>query len=144
MAYEPSPGSPIAVLPDGRKLAITVFPDTGLGLSGCGVMLYAERYGGVWSWSAEQWFAKWQTVTPQPGIPDDQTLSWIVAKAGGPAPFVIDLMAFASKALCMMLGCAPQWVPSQSEWALTEALKDWEIQERIPGQFYLPRPKSVP
>ena len=141
MAFEPFPGSPIVTLPDGRKLAVTIFPDTGLGLTGCGVMLYAERMG-VWNWTAEQWFAKWQAVMPTPGIPDDQTLSWIVAQAGGPAPFIVDLMAFSSKAMMQMLGFTPGRTPSQSEWALTEALKDWEILSLIAGQFVLPRPKG--
>lgn len=142
MAYEPSPGSPIITLPDGRKFAVTTWIVDGLGLSGCGVMVWSEQFGGVWSWSAEAWFAKWQAITPAPSVPDDQTLSWIIAKAGGPAPFVIDLMAFSSKALMQMLGFLPQWMPSQSDTALIDALKAWEMLSLVPGQFVLPRPKG--
>ena len=142
MTFEPTPGSPIITLPDGRKLAVTMWIVEGLGLSGCGVMVYSEQFGGVWNWSAEAWFAKWQAITPQPGVSDDQVLSKIIAKAGGPAPFIIDLMAFASKEMMKMLGFTPQWMPSQSDTALADALKAWEMISLIPGQFVLPRPKG--
>ncbi len=143
MAYEPSPGSPIIELPDGRKFSVTTWIVDGIGLAGCGVMVWSlHQPGNIGSWSAEAWFAKWQAITPAPGVPDDQTLSWIIAKAGGPAPFVIDLMAFSSKALMQILGFAPAWLPSQSADDLIAALPAWEILSLVPGQFILPRPKG--
>lgn len=138
MALEPTPGSPIVTLPDGRLLAVSIW-DYGP-IAGCGVMLY-QNENGVWAWSTQRWYKNWQTVMPDPSIPPSQTLSDIISADGGPANFIINLMAYASKEMALMLGFTPQWVPSQSYNSIAEALKAWEMITLIPGQFVMPRPR---
>ena len=141
LGFGPQIGNPGLHLPDGRRVAISTWSMAVV--SGIGVMTFEMRNGRE-TWACYFWAAKWQCVRPQADVPDEQTLCRIIAEAGGPAPFILDVMARSSKALAGYLGFAPMWTDGDCGRELDRALDGWSLKAIVPERpevLVLPTPK---
>lgn len=142
--FGPQVGSPVIHLPDGRRLAISVF-DVFI-FRGVGAMAY-EYNVGAYLWKiVDAPYAIWQTDTASPEVPLDQTLEGIIAANGGPANFILNTMNYSGQKLAAYLGFNPQW-PANNNLTneVVNAMTGWELKAVVPGNpllVTLPRFKA--
>ena len=126
---EPMPGAPIIEMPNGHKYALStwiVFPD----LAFITVLKLGDPVLGTALWNAlGEPFCTFSTVAPNPAYTDDRTLSKIIEAQGGPVPFMLNYMAYASKAITKDCGFAPQWLAEQSLTSFEDAVRVWKLNK---------------
>jgi len=125
---EPMPGAPTIEMPNGHKYALSswiVLPDLGF----IAVVKLGDPVLGTALWNVlGEPFCTFSSVAPA-GYTDDRTLSKIIEARGGPVPFMLDFMSFASKAITKDCGFAPQWLAENSLSELENAIRVWKLNK---------------
>lgn len=139
--FGPQIGSPVFHLPDGRRLAISVF-DIFI-FKGIGTMAYEYNMGAsLWKIVGSP-YAIWQSTTPDPAVAPEQVLSNIIVANGGPASFILNTMNYASKQIADYLKFNPQWEVNENlANEVVNAMSSWELKPvipSVPGLIVLPR-----